>query len=140
MTVDSEAIFALAAHSGTSRAALEELVGSMATAWLDERAPGTVFLARGIGRPLWLGEGRERGLLRLDEGRARAASSATRASGCASASSRRELPRAPRRRASRRSERFRPDRAYVEDDPLPAVRAPARGRVLPARASPRSPP
>ena len=28
----------------------------MATAWLDERAPHAVSIARGIGRPLWLGE------------------------------------------------------------------------------------
>jgi glucosamine 6-phosphate synthetase-like amidotransferase/phosphosugar isomerase protein len=48
MTVDSEAIFALA-----------ELYGSMAAAWFDERAPEVVFLARGIGRPLWIGEGRD---------------------------------------------------------------------------------
>src|SRR5437868_11943067 len=55
MTVDSEAIFALAAHSRNEPAAFEALLGSMATAWLDEREPGTVFAARGIGRPLWLG-------------------------------------------------------------------------------------
>jgi glucosamine 6-phosphate synthetase-like amidotransferase/phosphosugar isomerase protein len=59
MTVDSEAIFALAeAHDADPRA-LEQLRGSMATAWLDERRPGTIFLARGVGRPLWLGTGRE---------------------------------------------------------------------------------
>jgi glucosamine 6-phosphate synthetase-like amidotransferase/phosphosugar isomerase protein len=59
MTVDSEAIFALAeAHDGRPEA-LEQLRGSMATAWLDERRPRTVFLARGVGRPLWVGEGRE---------------------------------------------------------------------------------
>ena len=59
MTVDSEAIFALAeAHEAAPRA-LEQLRGSMATAWLDERRPGTVFLARGVGRPLWIGSGRE---------------------------------------------------------------------------------
>src|SRR5438874_5030794 len=58
MTVDSEAIFALAAHSGNNPKALEELTGSMAAAWLDEREPGTVFVARGAGRPLWLGTGR----------------------------------------------------------------------------------
>jgi glucosamine 6-phosphate synthetase-like amidotransferase/phosphosugar isomerase protein len=58
MTVDSEAIFALAAHSRNDPASLEVLLGSMATAWLDEREPGTVFAARGIGRPLWLGSGR----------------------------------------------------------------------------------
>jgi glucosamine 6-phosphate synthetase-like amidotransferase/phosphosugar isomerase protein len=58
MTVDSEAIFALAeAHDGRPEA-LEQLRGSMATAWLDQRRPNTVFLARGVGRPLWLGIGR----------------------------------------------------------------------------------
>src|SRR5438034_3203846 len=59
MTVDSEAIFALAeAHEGRAEA-LEQLRGSMATAWIDERRPGTVFLARGVGRPLWVGAGRD---------------------------------------------------------------------------------
>ena len=58
MTVDSEAIFALAAHSQNDPRALEALAGSMATAWLDQREPGTVFAARGVGRPLWLGRGR----------------------------------------------------------------------------------
>ena len=59
MTVDSEAIFALAeAHEGHPRA-LEQLRGSMATAWLDERRAGTVYLARGVGRPLWVGTARE---------------------------------------------------------------------------------
>jgi glucosamine 6-phosphate synthetase-like amidotransferase/phosphosugar isomerase protein len=59
MTVDSEAIFALAeAHRAAPRA-LEQLRGSMATAWLDERRPRTLFLARGVGRPLWIGEGRD---------------------------------------------------------------------------------
>src|SRR3954449_8427945 len=46
MSVDSEAIFALAAHSQNDPRALEELAGSMATAWLDQREPGTVFAAR----------------------------------------------------------------------------------------------
>jgi glucosamine 6-phosphate synthetase-like amidotransferase/phosphosugar isomerase protein len=59
MTVDSEAIFALAeAHAGHPRA-LEQLRGSMATGWLDERRPATVFLARGVNRPLWIGTARE---------------------------------------------------------------------------------
>jgi glucosamine 6-phosphate synthetase-like amidotransferase/phosphosugar isomerase protein len=59
MTVDSEAIFALAeAHEAAPRA-LEQLRGSMATAWLDERRAGTLFLARGVGRPLWVGSARE---------------------------------------------------------------------------------
>src|SRR5438093_1806454 len=41
MTVDSEAIFAQAAHSGNEPRALEELSGSMAAAWLDEREAET---------------------------------------------------------------------------------------------------
>jgi glucosamine 6-phosphate synthetase-like amidotransferase/phosphosugar isomerase protein len=56
MTVDSEAIFALAAHSRNDARALEELRGSMAAAWLDEREPELLFAARGVGRPLWTGE------------------------------------------------------------------------------------
>jgi glucosamine 6-phosphate synthetase-like amidotransferase/phosphosugar isomerase protein len=59
MTVDSEAIFAIADLFGPSPKALNELRGSMAAAWLDERKPGTLHLARGIGRPLWIGSSRE---------------------------------------------------------------------------------
>src|SRR5919202_5306578 len=55
MTVDSEIIFALAERSrGRTAEALEQLVGSMATAWLDETRP-ELLLARGMGRPLWIG-------------------------------------------------------------------------------------
>jgi glutamine---fructose-6-phosphate transaminase (isomerizing) len=59
MTVDSEAIFALAEAHYANPKALEHLRGSMATAWLDERQPETLFVARGVGRPLWLGTGRD---------------------------------------------------------------------------------
>src|SRR5712691_9050412 len=55
MTVDSEAIFALAAHSENDPRALEPLRGAMAAGWIDEREPGVVFVARGMGRPLWAG-------------------------------------------------------------------------------------
>src|SRR2546421_12961915 len=41
MTVDSEAIFALAAHSRNDARALERLRGAMATAWIDAREPDT---------------------------------------------------------------------------------------------------
>ena len=55
MTVDSELIFALAEQSrGRTAHALERLVGSMATAWLDEGRE-ELLLARGMGRPLWIG-------------------------------------------------------------------------------------
>src|SRR5919109_5620509 len=52
MTVDSEAIFALAEAADSDARALKELRGSMATAWMDERRPGQIFCARGVGRPL----------------------------------------------------------------------------------------
>ncbi len=126
MTVDSEAIFALAEHAEGSSAALEELHGAMATAWLDERFPSTLFLARAVGRPLWVGTAarelffastrealevlertlrlslRKRSvdegtLLRVDDGRVTAL------------------------------ERFHPDRSYVEESVLPAIRAPHEG-------------
>src|SRR3982751_6857593 len=58
MTVDSEAIFALAAHSHNDPLALEELEGSLAAAWLDSRVPDTISAARGAGRPLWIGAGK----------------------------------------------------------------------------------
>src|SRR5947208_65950 len=55
MAVDSEIIFALAERSrGCTARVLQELVGSMATAWLDEARP-ELILARGMGRPLWIG-------------------------------------------------------------------------------------
>jgi glucosamine 6-phosphate synthetase-like amidotransferase/phosphosugar isomerase protein len=58
MTVDSEIIFALAELSrGRTASALEELYGTMATAWLDEGRPELV-VARGLGRPLWIGKGK----------------------------------------------------------------------------------
>jgi asparagine synthetase B (glutamine-hydrolysing) len=55
MTVDSEAIFALAEATGNDPHAFEQLNGSMATAWLDDRHVHTMFLGRGVGRPLWIG-------------------------------------------------------------------------------------
>ena len=128
MTVDSEAIFAVAAHSRNDARALEHLRGAMATAWLDEREPGVVFLARGSGRPLWVGEGRggvffastslalevlERyGAVKLKK---------------------RELPEgwllALADGEIVRKERFTPDLDFVERDPLPSVRAPQEREV-----------
>jgi glucosamine 6-phosphate synthetase-like amidotransferase/phosphosugar isomerase protein len=55
MTVDSEIIFALAQRArGRTAEALEQLYGSMATGWIDE-ARAELVVARGMGRPLWLG-------------------------------------------------------------------------------------
>src|SRR3954452_13776787 len=43
MSVDSEAILALAAHSHADARAFEDLQGAMATAWFDERAPDVLY-------------------------------------------------------------------------------------------------
>jgi asparagine synthetase B (glutamine-hydrolysing) len=58
MTVDSEAIFALAHRNDSDVSTLEELRGSMAAAWLDDRVPVRLHLARGVARPLWIGRSR----------------------------------------------------------------------------------
>jgi glutamine phosphoribosylpyrophosphate amidotransferase len=132
MTVDSEAIFAIAAHSRNDARALEHLRGAMATSWLDEREPGVVFVARGSGRPLWIGRARQ---------------------GVFFASTRvalevleTYLPVKLRKRELRegtllklkdgaivRKERFRPDLEYVEVDPLPTIRAPQERDVCLSR-------
>jgi glucosamine 6-phosphate synthetase-like amidotransferase/phosphosugar isomerase protein len=122
MTVDSEAIFALAAHSRSEARALEQLHGSMAAAWLDEREPELVYVARGTGRPLWLGQGR-----------AGVFFASTRAAlevverYCGLRLRKRELATgtlATLREGQLESRaRFRV-REYEESDPLPAVRAP----------------
>jgi glucosamine 6-phosphate synthetase-like amidotransferase/phosphosugar isomerase protein len=122
MTVDSEAIFAVAAHSRSDPRALEELEGAMAAAWLDEREPDRLYVARGVGRPLWLGEGRgavcfastKLALEVLEHYcevslRKRQVEEGTLLALCDGAVVARK--------------RFRPKR-YVEDQPLPAVRAP----------------
>ena len=125
MTVDSEIIFALAERSrGQTVRALQQLYGSMATAWLDE-ARAELLLARGMGRPLWVGR-------------------STSAFFFASTLAALELVEryaAIRLRKSELSvgtlmavdsgqvvarERFRPDLSF-EEEPLPAVRAPHEG-------------
>jgi glucosamine 6-phosphate synthetase-like amidotransferase/phosphosugar isomerase protein len=123
MTVDSEAIFALMERSGGHAQALEHLCGSMAAAWLDDRYQGMLFVARGIGRPLWLGEGKRETFfastrealdlledtLRMTLRKREFAEGGFVAvlKGCVVA-----------------RERFHPDRSFVEHKPLPAVRAP----------------
>ena len=126
MTVDSEAIFALAAHSRNDARAFESLRGAMATAWLDERERGVVFLARGSGRPLWIGEGRD-GVFFASTKLALEVVERY----CGIRLRKKELREgtwlALRDGRVDRRERFRPDLEYVEPDPLPAVRAPGEG-------------
>lgn len=125
MTVDSEIIFAVAEAAGSRAAPFEEFRGSMATAWLDEREPELLYLARGVGRPLWVGTTRrelffastERALeiaeqyvgLRL---RKRQVAEGTLA--------------AVKGARAVHVERFTPDPSY-QPDTLPTVRAPREG-------------
>jgi len=125
MTVDSEAIFALAEASPGRAEPFEELRGTMATAWLDERRADTLYLARAVGRPLWLGRGKHEAFFastrealevlerymrmtltkrEIDEGSLVVLQSG-RVTG---------------------TQRFTPDRSYKEE-PLPAVRAAHEG-------------
>jgi len=126
MTVDSEAIFALAEESENRAAALEHLYGAMATAWLDERRPGLLFLARGVGRPLWVGRGHRETFFASTklalETVERYADVKLQKKEVGEGTM---LALADGRVAW--SERFRPDASFVEENPLPTVRAPQEG-------------
>jgi glucosamine 6-phosphate synthetase-like amidotransferase/phosphosugar isomerase protein len=123
MTVDSEAIFALAAHSRNEPRALEALAGAMAAAWLDRREPGTLFAARGVGRPLWLGRGREEVFI-ASTGVALEIASEYAGVKLRLTEVRDGTFLALRDGRVAGTARFRPDRSYVEEKALPAVRAP----------------
>jgi glucosamine--fructose-6-phosphate aminotransferase (isomerizing) len=127
MTVDSELIFAFAEQfRGRTARALERLVGSMATAWLDEGRE-EMLLARGMGRPLWIGTSRQELFF---------------ASTCAALELVEEYSSLKLRKrevcegsvlavkggriVARDS--FRPDMSF-EEQPLPAVRAPNEARA-----------
>ena len=132
MTVDSEAIFALAAHSQNDPRELESLAGSMATAWLDQREPGTVFAARGVGRPLWLGRGRNEVFFASTRAALEIVSEYT---GVRLRMSEVRDGTFLQLRDGRVSytARFHPDRSYVEETALPAVRAPGQSAYCLAR-------
>jgi len=132
MTVDSEAIFALAAHSRNEPRALEALAGSMATAWLDQREPGTLFAARGVGRPLWLGRGREEIFFASERTALEVAAEYTGVRLRVS-EVRDGTFLALRSGRVARTARFRPDRNYTEERTLPAVRAPGESAHCLAR-------
>jgi glucosamine 6-phosphate synthetase-like amidotransferase/phosphosugar isomerase protein len=132
MTVDSEAIFALADESSSSAAALEELRGSMAAAWMDEREPDRLYLARGMGRPLWLGLG-ERELVFAST--RRALELFERYTGLRLRM--REVGEGTLHAVSggnlERAYQFEPDLTFVEARILPPVRAPEEARFCLAR-------
>jgi glucosamine 6-phosphate synthetase-like amidotransferase/phosphosugar isomerase protein len=123
MTVDSEAIFALMEHRDHKPRALRELHGTLAAGWLDERRPRTLFLGRGISRPLWIG--------RTDTELFFA--STRRALRIAEAVLRIKLEKQQVREGRlvqvedgrvARVRRFRPDRRYRETDPISPVHSP----------------
>ena len=125
MTVDSEVIFALVESADSTPRALEQLHGSMATAWLDERDPELLYAARGVGRPLWLGRGHDelffastRDALEVVE----------RTLGTSLRKSQLGEGRiiAVRDGEVVQTRRFSPDRSFTEES-LPSVRAPHEG-------------
>jgi hypothetical protein len=95
----------------------------MATGWIDEREPGIVFIARGMGRPLWAGVGRDGVFFASTETALEVVERY-----CGIRLRRREVPEgtlfALKNGSIALEERFVPDLAYVEDNPLPSVRAP----------------
>jgi glutamine---fructose-6-phosphate transaminase (isomerizing) len=126
MTVDSEAIFALAeAHDADPRS-LEQLYGAMATAWLDERRPETLYLARGVGRPLWIGTGPNEFFFASTRAALEVVEQALRMTLRKIEIAEGRFLQVQSGRVAAR-ERFRPDRSYREENALPSVRAPQEG-------------
>ncbi len=126
MTVDSEAIFALAEHAEGSPEALEELYGAMATAWLDERESSTLFLARAVGRPLWIGTGGKELFFASTRAALEVLERTIRVTLRKREVDEGTLLRIQDGRVTR-TDRFKPDRSYVEETVLPSVRAPHEG-------------
>ena len=95
----------------------------MATSWVDEREPGVVFVARGSGRPLWVGDGRDGVFFASTKAALEVVERY-----CSLKLRKREMPEgmwlALEDGQIARRARFRPDVSYHEDNPLPAVRAP----------------
>lgn len=126
MTVDSEAIFALMNATHSDHASLEELRGAMATAWIDERAPTGLHLARGVGRPLWIGRSRRELFFASTKSALEVVEGALRLT-----LRKHEVAEGRMLRLERgkivSEVRFRTDRSYRDDRVLPAVRAPHEG-------------
>jgi glucosamine 6-phosphate synthetase-like amidotransferase/phosphosugar isomerase protein len=126
MTVDSEVIFALVEAHGTSPEVLQELVGTMAAAWVDERDAHVVHVARGVGRPLWIARGRHEVIFASTRAALELVEHALRTT----------FRKTEVREGSLlslvdgalvRERRWSPDRSYREERELPAVRAPHEG-------------
>ena len=116
----------LAEHAEGSPESLEELFGAMATAWLDDRISSTLFLARAVGRPLWVGTAGKELFFASTRAALEVLESTLRLS-----LRKRELEEGTLLRVEdgrvAATHRFRPDRSYVEETILPSVRAPHEG-------------
>jgi glucosamine 6-phosphate synthetase-like amidotransferase/phosphosugar isomerase protein len=122
-SVDSEVIFALMHERRNEPRVLRQLRGTMAAAWLDERSPEMLFLARGVSRPLWVGRTRTETFFASTR---RALTIVEAALGIRlDASQIREgrLVEVVDGRITRKR-RFRPDRAYRETVPHSPVHSP----------------
>jgi glucosamine 6-phosphate synthetase-like amidotransferase/phosphosugar isomerase protein len=126
MTVDSEAIFALAQARHDDPEFLEELYGAMAAAWLDERSPEVLFLARGVGRPLWIGTGAREVFFASTRDALEVVERALRIGLRKTEVAEGRLLRLEAGRVAAQ-QRFQPDRSYQEPVVLPSVRAPHEG-------------
>jgi glucosamine--fructose-6-phosphate aminotransferase (isomerizing) len=126
MTVDSEAIFALVDATSSDQNSLEELRGTMAAAWIDERRPTGMHLARGIARPLWIGRSRRELFFASTKAALEVVEGALRLTLRKREVAEGRLIRIEQGRIVSET-RFRVDRSYREDNVLPSVRAPHEG-------------
>jgi hypothetical protein len=94
----------------------------MAAAWLDAREPGVVYVTRGVGRPVWVGENRQAVFFASTKHALEVCEYFLRTPLAKRELDEGTLLRLEHGRATR-VERFGVDRNFVET-PLPAVRAP----------------
>jgi glutamine phosphoribosylpyrophosphate amidotransferase len=129
MTVDSEAIFALVHRSGSDREALEELRGSMATAWIDDRVPARLYLGRGVARPLWIGRARRELFFASTKSALEVVESALRLTLRKHEVAEGRLLHLERGRIANEA-RFHPDRSYAGGTPIPPAAPHERASCL----------
>jgi hypothetical protein len=98
----------------------------MATGWLDERTPSTLYLARAVGRPLWTGTGGKELFFASTRDALEVVEQTLRLTLRKREVDEGTLLQIEGGRVAR-SERFQPNRSYVEETVLPAVRAPQEG-------------
>ena len=95
----------------------------MATAWIDERAPRRLHLARGVARPLWIGRARRELFFASTKSALEVVEGALRLTLRKQEVAEGRLLHLERGKIVTET-RFRPDRSYRDDRALPAVRAP----------------